>query len=68
MKAELKTSVKRLSGQDACRLLMISKSYIDCGILLFAQIRRKIYYKASDIDEYMDQHNIKSNHQKKIAS
>ena len=63
--------LKWLSGPDVCRLLMISKrtlcSYKAKGTLPFAQIGRKIYYKASDIDEYLDQHYIKSNYQKKIA-
>jgi|WetSurMetagenome_2_1015567.scaffolds.fasta_scaffold1278175_2 excisionase family DNA binding protein len=65
-------SQKWMSGEDVCCLLMISKrtlqSYRDRGILPFAQIGRKIYYKASDIDEYLDQHYIKSNYQKKFAS
>jgi hypothetical protein len=57
-----------LSGDMVCHLLMISKrtlqSYRDRGILPFAQISRKIYYKDSDIDEYLNQHYIKSNYQK----
>ena len=59
---------KWLSSEDVCRLLMVSKrtlqSYRDRGTLPFAQISRKIYYKASDIDEYLDMHYIKSNYQK----
>ena len=49
-------------------MLMISKrtlqTYRDRGILPFSQISRKIYYKASDIDEYLDRHYIKANYQK----
>jgi excisionase family DNA binding protein len=63
---------KWLTSDDVCNLLIVSKrtlqTYRDNGILPFAQIGRKIYYKASDIDEYLDQHYIKSNYQKKIAS
>ena len=63
---------KWLSGSDVCCLLMISKrtlmSYKAKGILPFAQIGRKIYYKASDIDEYLDQHYIKSNRQRGTAA
>lgn len=59
---------KWLSSDEICRLLMISKrtlqTYRDRGILPFAQVSRKIYYKASDIDEYLNQHYIKSNYQK----
>ncbi len=58
---------KWLSSEDVCHLLMISKrtlqSYRDRGILPFAQIGRKIYYKASDIDDYLDQHYIKARYQ-----
>jgi len=59
---------KWLSSEEVCHLLMISKrtlqSYRDHGTLPFAQIGRKIYYKSSDIEEYLDQHYIKSNYQK----
>lgn len=56
------------SSEEVCRLLMISKrtlqTYRDRGILPFAQVGRKIYYKASDIDEYLDNHYIRANYQK----
>ena len=59
---------KWLSIEDVCRLLMISKrtcqSYRDRGILPFAQISRKIYFKASDLDDYLERHYIKANYQK----
>ncbi|HEY5124454.1 MAG TPA: helix-turn-helix domain-containing protein [Ignavibacteria bacterium] len=59
---------KWISSEEVCHLLLISKrtlqSYRDRGILPFAQIGRKIYYKASDIDEYLDRHYIKSVYQK----
>ncbi len=58
---------KWLSSEEVCHLLMISKrtlmSYRSRGILPFAQIGRKIYYKASDIDDYLDQHYIKAHYQ-----
>lgn len=59
---------KWLSIEDVCRLLMISKrtcqSYRNRGILPFAQISRKIYFKASDLDDFMEAHYIKANFQK----
>jgi MerR family transcriptional regulator, repressor of the yfmOP operon len=58
---------KWLSSEEVCHLLMISKrtlqTYRDRGMLPFAQIGRKIYYKASDIDEYLNLHYVKSNYQ-----
>jgi excisionase family DNA binding protein len=57
-----------LSLEEVCRLLMIStrtcQSYRDKRILPFSQIGRKIYFKASDIDEYLEAHYIKSRYQK----
>lgn len=54
---------KWLTTEDVCHLLRISKrtlqSYRDKRILPFAQIGRKIYYKATDIDDYLDRHYIK---------
>ena len=59
---------KWLSSEEVCHLLLISKrtlqTYRDRGILPFAQVGRKIYYKASDIDEYLDRHYIKANYQR----
>jgi MerR family transcriptional regulator, repressor of the yfmOP operon len=59
---------KLLSSEEVCSLLMISKrtlqSYRDRGILPFSQIGRKIYYKASDIDEYLNRHYVKADYQK----
>jgi len=59
---------KWLSSDEVCHLLMISKrtlqSYRDQGTLPFSQVGRKIYYKASDIDEYLEAHYIKSRYQK----
>lgn len=57
-----------LTNGDVIQILRISsrtlQSYRDRGILPFAQIGRKIYYKASDIDEYLDRHYIKAAYQK----
>jgi excisionase family DNA binding protein len=59
---------KWLSGDQVCRLLRISKrtlqEYRNRGILPYAQIGRKLYYKAYDIDEYLDAHYIKAHYQK----
>jgi MerR family transcriptional regulator, repressor of the yfmOP operon len=61
-------SNKWLSSEQVCCLLMISKrtlqSYRDRGTLPFSQIGRKIYYKASDIQAYLDSHYIKASFQK----
>ena len=61
------SQTKWLSSEEVCHLLMISKrtlqNYRDRGILPFAQIGRKIYYKASDIDEYLEAHYIKARFQ-----
>jgi excisionase family DNA binding protein len=58
---------KWLTSEDVCHLLGISKrtlqSYRDRRILPFAQLGRKIYYKASDIDDYLDAHYIKATYQ-----
>ena len=60
-------TTKWLSSEDVCHILKISKrtlqSYRDRGILPFAQISRKIYYKASDIDEYLERHYIRAHYQ-----
>lgn len=62
------TLKKWLSSEEVCHILLISKrtlqSYRDHGILPYAQIGRKIYYKVSDIDDYMDAHYIKAHYQK----
>ena len=59
---------KWLSSDDVCHLLMISKrtlqTYRDQKTLPFSQVGRKIYYKATDIDEYLEAHYIKSSVQK----
>jgi excisionase family DNA binding protein len=59
---------KWLSSEEVCHLLMISKrtlqSYRDLGVLPFSQIGRKIYYKSSDIDDYLEAHYLKANYHK----
>jgi hypothetical protein len=49
-----------MDNQDVCELLHISKRtlqhYRDTGKLPFSQIGAKIYYKASDIDEFLNNH------------
>ena len=67
MTEEIKKNKKWISSEEVCHLLMISKrtlqSYRDRGILPFAQIGRKIYYKTSDIDDYLDQHYMRAHYQ-----
>jgi hypothetical protein len=57
-----------LSSDDVCKILRISKrtlqNYRDNCILPFSQIGRKIYYKASDIQTYLDVHYIRASFQK----
>ncbi len=47
-----------LDIQDVCQLLKVSKrtlqSYRDKGVLPFSQHGSKIYYKASDIQQYLE--------------
>jgi MerR family transcriptional regulator, repressor of the yfmOP operon len=61
------TQNKWLSSEEVCNLLMISKrtlqTYRDLGTLPFSQVGRKIYYKSSDIDDYLEAHYIKSRYQ-----
>jgi protein tyrosine phosphatase len=63
---------KWLSNDDVCFVLRISKrtlqNYRDNGILPFAQIRRKIYYRPSDIEAYLEAHYIKSNDMKGLVA
>ena len=49
-----------LDNDEVCQLLKISKrtlqSYRDEGDLSFSQIGAKIYYKASDVNAFLQQH------------
>lgn len=49
-----------LDNQDVCQTLHISKRtlqhYRDSGLIPFAQIGSKIYYRASDIEEHLKNH------------
>jgi excisionase family DNA binding protein len=67
MKNQDFSQTKWLSSEEVCHLLMISKrslqTYRDRGILPFAQIGRKIYYKATDIEAYLEAHYIKARFQ-----
>lgn len=51
---------KWLDNQDVCQLLHISKrtlqQYRTNKVLPFSQVGSKIYYKASDINEYLKKH------------
>ena len=57
-------SEKWISNKEACKLLMISsrtmQSYRDLGKISYSQIGNKIYYKASDLQDYLERHYIKS--------
>ena len=57
-----------LDISEVCQLLKISKrtlqSYRDLGVLPFSQIAGKIYFKASDIDKYLNDHYIKVSYKK----
>ena len=49
-----------MDNQDVCELLHVSKRtlqhYRDTGKIPFSQIGAKIYYKASDIDTFLNSH------------
>lgn len=49
-----------MDNQDVCELLHISKRtlqhYRDTGKLPFSQIGAKIYYKACDVDSFLESH------------
>ena len=53
-----------LDIQEACEILKISRrtlqTYRDKGILPFSQTASKIYFKASDIEEHLKSHYIKT--------
>ena len=57
-------SEKWLDIQETCQLLKISKrslqSYRDLGILGFSQIKGKIYFKISDIEEHLKSHYVRA--------
>lgn len=57
-----------MSGDETCKLLRISKrtlqNYRDKRVIPFSQIGRKIYYKYSDIVEYLEMHYVKPYYQK----
>ena len=54
---------KCLGNEDVCRLLQISprtlQSYRNTGILPYSQIGRKCYYRVSDIENLINQSQIK---------
>jgi len=59
---------KWLTGDEVVAILGISKrtlqSYRDKLVLPFAQIGRKIYYKSTDIDAYLEAHYVKASYGK----
>lgn len=52
-----------LDNKQACELLKISprtlQAYRDTGVLPYSQIGRKCYYKVSDIEQFINQQQIK---------
>ena len=54
---------KWLTIPEVCELLKISprtlQNYRDNGLISFSQIGSKIYFKARDIQEYLEKHYIK---------
>ena len=52
-----------MDNQDVCELLHISKRtlqhYRDSGKIPFSQVGAKIYYKANDIDDFLQSHYLK---------
>lgn len=57
-----------LTGDEICKLLRVSKrtlqNYRDKRVIPFSQIGRKIYYKYSDIVNYLELHYVKSYYSK----
>jgi excisionase family DNA binding protein len=57
-----------LTGDEICKLLRVSKrtlqNYRDNRVIPFSQIGRKIYYKYSDIVEYLELHYVKPSYMK----
>ena len=55
-----------MDNQDVCALLHVSKRtlqhYRDSGKIPFSQVGAKIYYKASDVDDFLE-----SNYKKKVG-
>ncbi len=54
---------KWLDNQDMCEMLNISKrtlqSYRDNGLIAYTQIDHKIYYKAEDVQRFINEKTIK---------
>ena len=61
-----------LSLDETCRLLRVSKrscqNYRDRRLIPFYQFGRKIIFKASEVDEFLEKHHIKANYQKGDAA
>jgi len=58
---------KWLTGEEICRILGISKrtlqNYRDQRRISFYQLGRKIYYKATDVDDLIERHHINARYQ-----
>jgi excisionase family DNA binding protein len=58
---------KWLTGDEILHLLGISKrtlqNYRDQRLIPFYQIGRKIFYKSSDVDNFLERHHIRAGYQ-----
>ena len=61
---EKETKERWLDNEEAMQILKVSKrtiqSYRDSGIISFSQLKNKIYYKLSDVEELLNKHYIKA--------
>jgi hypothetical protein len=69
-KQKCQTNEAWLSGQEVMKILRISsrtlQSYRDKREIPFYQVSRKLYYKSSEINEYLERHHIKSRYQMEV--
>ena len=67
---QIQTNKHWLTGDEICKLLRVSKrtlqNYRDNRIIPFSQIGRKIYYKYSDIVDYLELHYVKPYYRKEV--
>lgn len=62
------TNNEWLNSDQIAKILQVSKrtlqNYRDRNSIPFAQVGRKIYYRTSDVQEYLESHHIKASYQK----
>jgi MerR family transcriptional regulator, repressor of the yfmOP operon len=70
MKTENEVIEQWLSSEEVCKILRISsrtlQNYRDKREIPFYQIGRKIYYKASDVNRFLERHHIKARYQMEV--